>query len=61
MSFLKLTLKKYIYCLLNDKKALKNFGPMTWCTKKPFGYRDIHQNSLTSCPGRLKFPGQTNT
>ena len=32
----------YIYCLLNDKKALKKFGLRTWYTKKPFGYRVIH-------------------
>ena len=43
-------------CLLNDKKkTLKKFGPRTWCTKKPFGYRVIHQNSLTSCPGLTSF------
>ena len=22
--------------------ALKMFGPKTWCTKKPFGYRVVH-------------------
>ena len=33
------------------KNTLKKFGPRTWCTKKPFGYRVIHQNSLMSCSG----------
>ena len=29
------------------QKTLKKFGPRTWCTKKPFGYWVIYQNSLT--------------
>ena len=37
------------------QKTLKKFGPTTWWTKKPFGYRVIHQNSLTSCPGQYVF------
>ena len=38
-----------------QKKALKKFGPRTWCTKKPFGYRVIHHGySLMSCPGRKR-------
>ena len=45
----------YIYftSLLNDKKkAIKLFGPRTWCTKKPFGYQVAHHGYLlTSCPG----------
>ena len=28
-----------IYCLLNDKKALKMFGLRTWCTKEPHAYK----------------------
>ena len=35
------------------KNTLKKLGPRTWCTKKPFGYRVAHQNSLTSCPGQV--------
>ena len=30
-----------MYCLLNDKKALKKFGLRTWCTKKLFEYRVV--------------------
>ena len=26
-----------LYCLFNDKKALKKFGLRTWCTKVPCG------------------------
>ena len=36
-----------------QQNTLKNFGPRTWCTKKPFGYRVAHQNSLTSYPGQF--------
>ena len=41
------------YSLLNDKKnTLKIFGPGTWWTKKPFGYRVAHHGYiLMSCPG----------
>ena len=34
------------YCLLNEKKSDQIFGPRTWCTKKPFGYRVIHQDTV---------------
>ena len=44
--------KKYLYCLLNDKKYAKKIGPRTWCTKKSFGYRVVRQNSLMSYPGQ---------
>ena len=34
------------------KNTLKTFSLRTWCTKKPFGYRIVHNgNLLTSCPG----------
>ena len=36
-----------------QKYTLKKFGPETWCTKEPFGYRVAHQNSLTSCLGQV--------
>ena len=39
------------YCLMNDKNTLKKVDYRTWCTKKPFSYRVIHQNSLISCSG----------
>ena len=29
-------------CLSNDKKTLNFFGPKTWCTKNPSGYRTAH-------------------
>ena len=33
------------------KNTLKIFGPKTWCTKKPFGYRVAHHRYLlTSRP-----------
>ena len=30
---------KILEFIEGQKKTLKVFGPMTWCTKKPFGYR----------------------
>ena len=33
------------------KNMLKIFGPRTWCTIKPFGYRVVHHGYLLmSCP-----------
>ena len=43
-----------IYCLLNDQKYAQKVWSKDLVYKKPFGYRVIHQNSLTSCPGRIK-------
>ena len=42
-----------VYCLLNDKKYAQKVWFKDLVYKKPFGYRVIHQNSLTSCPGLL--------
>ena len=28
------------------KKSAQVFGPRTWCTKKPFVYRVIHQDKV---------------
>ena len=37
----------------------KKYAQKVWSEdlvyKKPFGYRVIHQNSLTSCPGPLQY------
>ena len=41
----------FIYCLLNDKKYAQKVRSKDLVYKKPFGYRVIHQNSLTSCQG----------
>ena len=39
---------------MNDQKALKIFGPGTWCTQKPFSYRVAqHRYFLTSYPGQI--------
>ena len=43
----------YYYCLLNEKKSLKKFGPRTWCTKKTFRLSSHTPGySLKSCPGQ---------
>ena len=35
-------------------KALIMFGHKTWCTKRPFSYRVVHDGYLlTSCPGHM--------
>ena len=40
--------------LLFIKKTLKLFGPKSWCTKKPFGYRVVHHRYfLTSCSEQI--------
>ena len=44
-------LKYNCYCLLNDKIYAQKVWSKDLVYKKPFGYRVIHQNSLTSCPG----------
>ena len=44
-----------MYCLLNDKNKLKNLVKEPGVQKKTFGYRVIHQKSLKSCPGQIKF------
>ena len=42
------------YTLLNDKNTLNLFGPWTWCTKKPIGYRVAHHGYfLMSCLGQV--------
>ena len=46
-----MTLKKIVFinaacCILNDKKALKIAGPLTWNIKKPFGFRVNFQSVI---------------
>ena len=36
---------------MNDKRYAQKVWSKDLVYKKPFGYRVIHQNSLTSCPG----------
>ena len=38
----------YLFCLLNDKKALKKFGLRTWYTKKTFRLSSRTQHALTT-------------
>ena len=38
----------YIVYWMCVQKVLKNFCLMTWCTKKPFGYRVVHHMILQS-------------
>ena len=38
---------------MKDKKYAQKVWSKDLVYKKPFGYRVIHQNSLTSCPGLL--------
>ena len=33
---------------MKEKKSAQIFGPRTWCTKKSFGYRVIHQKTVKS-------------
>ena len=33
---------------IERKKSAQIFGPRTWCTKKPFGYQIIHQDTVLS-------------
>ena len=31
---------------IKQKKSAQIFGPRTWCTKKPFSYQVIHQDTV---------------
>ena len=42
------------YCLFNDKKIRSKGLVQGPGVQKPLGYRVIHQNSLTSCPGQSR-------
>ena len=37
---------KGLLLFIERKKIALIFGPRTWCTKKPFGYRVIHQDTV---------------
>ena len=45
-----------MYILLNDKKYVPKVWSKGLVYKKPFGYRVIHQNSLTPCPRQQYAP-----
>ena len=37
---------KNIELFIERKKSAQIFGSRTWCTKKPFSYRVIHQDTV---------------
>ena len=42
-----------IFFIKRKIKALKLFGPKTWCTKEPFGYLVAYiEHILMSCSGQ---------
>ena len=54
--FTVVTFHSIIY--LMTKNTLKKFGSRTWCTKKPFGYRFVHQHSCIHLEYTLYTPEQ---